>query len=113
MLAIAGLKDFDDALTSDLPLVHPTTGADLPNNLKKRQAAWFHLMLALDKEPLYLVHQLSPQNPYTAWNMLTARYQPTDTDTYTRINREIKTLNLESPFDNPGSWMTELCHLNK
>src|SRR5688572_26306063 len=83
LFAIGLLKDsFHNAFTIDLPIAS-THGTALPVNVEKRQKAWGHLTLALEKTPASLIRGVMTQNPFTAWTILTQWYKPSDTDAYT------------------------------
>ena len=108
-MAIGGLKDFDDALVTNLPIVNEN-GDLIPENIKKRRDSWNTLMLAPDEPPRYLIRRIAFKNPYKAWNQLIARYEPTMTDAYTKISRQLETTVLEDPFDDPDRGSQSLCN---
>ena len=95
-------ENFHEAYTNDLPTV-TTGGAAIVANIEKRQKAWGYLTLVLEKTPANLIQGVANQNPYTAWNILTNWYKPSDTDATNCLCQDFETTILQDPTDDPES----------
>src|SRR5687767_13602095 len=111
MLAFGALKKgCNKAFLNDLDISPGCT--DEAANLEMRQDAWSYLMIALDGPALQLVNNISPQNPYVAWNMLVQRYDPADVEAYARLNQEFSQSQMDDPYDCPDEWVGRMIKLN-
>ena len=88
MLAFGALrKGFDQAFTSNLDITPQS--ADEAKNTALRVEAWSYLMIALDGAALQAVENITSKNPYDAWEHLVKKYDPSDIESYARLNQEL------------------------
>ena len=65
ILAIGGVKGFDDALTASLP-IHTTLGTPINDNVKARKLAWSYLYLTTDGAAQVLIENQTSNDPSVA-----------------------------------------------
>ena len=107
MLAIGGSKDFENALTSNLPDLNSNI-APIAASIQKNKNAWNHLMLALEGPPRYMIWCITSKSPYEAWYQMIAQYEPTTTIAYTKLNWQTERSTLKVPLDDLNLWVTKL-----
>ena len=112
MLAMAKLnKGMDIAFKQ--PIIADSQNPKFDQALyDKREEAWNYLMLALDGAPLELVRAIPDEDPYTAWNLLKKKYEPTDVEAATAITQEMDLCEMDNFYGDPGPWITQLQTLN-
>lgn len=111
LLAIGGVKGFDDALTTSLP-THTALGLVIDNNVKARKLAWSYLYLTTNGAAQALIENQSSNDPSVAWTALKNRYEPSTVEAYTQITREMETCELDDPEEDPKAWMQNLSRFN-
>src|SRR5687768_8823426 len=80
------IMGFDQAFTQDLDIY--AGSANEAKNKASRVEAWSYLMIALDGAALQSVDNITSQNPYEAWELLTKKHDPADIEAYARLNQE-------------------------
>ena len=84
LLAVAGIKDFDDALNQSLPINNPRI-ADYPDYVCKWKLAWSYLSLTLDGPAAAVLDRTTSKEPYDARQALCAKYKPATVEAYNQI----------------------------
>src|SRR5215207_1827027 len=108
MLAYGGLRDnFSEAFT--------TKDYDIQNDSKKAERsiiAWHNLILCLEGAPLMYVTASGSEVPYEAWELLKAKYSPSQVEDYARLSSDFQQCELDDPYEDPEVWIVRLININ-
>ena len=114
-MAVEALKDgFHKAYVKNRPVNKPGATTPDPNliaNEKLRAMAIAYLILIIKEASQDLIKPVK-DDPYLAWQLLTARYQPSTIDEYARLRKEMKSYELDDPYDSPELLINKILRTN-
>ena len=108
MLALAGIKEFDDALTTSLPIVNISPAATLADNQRKQKLAMSYLNLTLNGPPAAIIKRTVSGDPHNIWVALCNRYKPSNVESFNQIATDMENCRLEDLKADPEPWMQQL-----